>query len=194
MVGWPTMLTERTAESCPDDLARCTSDPTVPGRVRGGVRRGTARARSAGESGRPGQPFRTARASARCRPGERFRFTLENSRPTWYIKLMSYILDPEPGAELEAGAVTVSGATYNDGAARMESVLVSVDRGRSRRSSRRLRARTPGINGRSRPSSSLASMRSGREPSTTLGAASRSMARCTGTRTATSGPACSRPK
>jgi sulfite oxidase len=44
---------------------------------------------------------------------------------------MSYILDPEPGAELEAGAVTVSGVAYNDGAARMESVLVSVDRGRS---------------------------------------------------------------
>ena len=30
-------------------------------------------------------------------PGEKFRFTLENSRPTWDIRLMSYILDPLPG-------------------------------------------------------------------------------------------------
>jgi DMSO/TMAO reductase YedYZ molybdopterin-dependent catalytic subunit len=64
-------------------------------------------------------------------PGERFRFTLENSRPTWYLKLMSYVLDPEPGAVLEAGPVTVSGVAYNDGSARIESVLVSTDRGRS---------------------------------------------------------------
>ena len=63
--------------------------------------------------------------------GEKFRFTLENSRPTWLIRLMSYILDPEPGAELAAGPVTVSGVAYNDGTARMESVLVSIDRGRT---------------------------------------------------------------
>jgi sulfite oxidase len=65
------------------------------------------------------------------KPGERFRFTLENSRPTWYLKLMSYILDPEPGAVLEAGPVIVSGVAYNDGSARLESVLVSTDRGRN---------------------------------------------------------------
>ena len=64
-------------------------------------------------------------------PGERFRFTLENSRPTWYIKLMSYILDPEPGATVAAGPLTVSGVAYNDGSARLESVLVSIDQGRS---------------------------------------------------------------
>jgi sulfite oxidase len=63
--------------------------------------------------------------------GERFRFTLENSRPTWSIRLMSYILDPEPGATLPAGPVSVSGVAYNDGAARLESVLVSFDRGNS---------------------------------------------------------------
>ena len=65
------------------------------------------------------------------KPGEKFRFTLENSRPTWYIRLMSYILDPESGAELAAGPATVSGVAYNDGSARLESVLVSIDRGRS---------------------------------------------------------------
>jgi sulfite oxidase len=65
------------------------------------------------------------------KPGEKFRFTLENSRPTWDIRLMSYILDPAPGAELKAGPVTVSGVAYNDGKAPIESVLVSVDRGQS---------------------------------------------------------------
>lgn len=65
------------------------------------------------------------------KPGERFRFTLENSRPTWFIRLMSYILDPEPGATVQAGPITVGGVAYNDGAARLETVLVSFDRGQS---------------------------------------------------------------
>jgi DMSO/TMAO reductase YedYZ molybdopterin-dependent catalytic subunit len=65
------------------------------------------------------------------KPGDEFQFTLENSRPTWFIRLMSYVLDPEPGAELEAGPVTVNGVAYNDGSARVESVLVSLDRGQS---------------------------------------------------------------
>jgi sulfite oxidase len=63
--------------------------------------------------------------------GEKFRFTLENSRPTWDIRLMSYILNPLPGARLKAGPVTVSGVAYNDGKAPIESVLVSVDKGQS---------------------------------------------------------------
>jgi DMSO/TMAO reductase YedYZ molybdopterin-dependent catalytic subunit len=63
--------------------------------------------------------------------GEKFRFTLENSRPTWDIRLMSYILDPLPGARLKAGPITVSGVAYNDGKAPIESVLVSVDKGES---------------------------------------------------------------
>lgn len=44
---------------------------------------------------------------------------------------MSYILEPESGAKLKAGAVTVSGVAYNDGSGRLESVLVSFDRGQS---------------------------------------------------------------
>jgi sulfite oxidase len=63
--------------------------------------------------------------------GETFRFTLENSRPTWDIRLMSYILDPLPDAKLKAGPITVSGVAYNDGKAPIESVLVSVDKGQS---------------------------------------------------------------
>ena len=65
------------------------------------------------------------------KPGEKFRFTMENSRPTWEILLMSYILQPESGAKLKAGAVTVSGVAYNDGSVRLETVLVSFDRGQS---------------------------------------------------------------
>jgi sulfite oxidase len=65
------------------------------------------------------------------KPGERFRFSLENSRPTWDIRLMSYILAPESGARVKAGPVTVSGVAYNDGSVRLESVLVSFDRGQS---------------------------------------------------------------
>jgi sulfite oxidase len=64
-------------------------------------------------------------------PGSKFKFTLENSRPTWDIRLMSYILDPLPGAKLKAGPVTVMGVAYNDGKAPIESVLVSVDKGQS---------------------------------------------------------------
>ncbi len=63
------------------------------------------------------------------RDGEPFEFTLENSRPTWHIRLMSYILAPEQGASLAAGDVAVSGVAYNDGSALLEAVLVSVDRG-----------------------------------------------------------------
>jgi sulfite oxidase len=68
---------------------------------------------------------------ARLNVGEKFRFTLENSRPTWDIRLMSYILYPEPGATLKAGPLTISGVAYNDGKAPIESVLVSVDHGQS---------------------------------------------------------------
>jgi DMSO/TMAO reductase YedYZ molybdopterin-dependent catalytic subunit len=65
------------------------------------------------------------------KPGEKFKFTLENSRPTWDIKLMSYILRPEPNATLKTGPVTVSGVAYNDGKARMDQVMVSFDKGES---------------------------------------------------------------
>src|SRR5580692_11937500 len=63
--------------------------------------------------------------------GEKFRFTMENSRPTWDIRLMSYILEPAAGATLKAGAFTINGVAYNDGSVRLESVLVSFDRGQN---------------------------------------------------------------
>lgn len=67
----------------------------------------------------------------RVRPGEKFRFTPENSRPTWSIRLMSYILEPDQDAVLPAGPVMVGGVAYNDGAAPLEAVLASFDRGES---------------------------------------------------------------
>ena len=69
--------------------------------------------------------------NTRMEPGSKFKFTLENSRPTWDIRLMSYILDPLPGAKLKAGPISISGVAYNDGKAAIESVLVSVDKGKS---------------------------------------------------------------
>jgi hypothetical protein len=59
---------------------------------------------------------------------------MENSRPTWAIRLMSYILDPGPGASVQSGAAAISGVAYNDGSARLETVLVSLDQGRTWRS------------------------------------------------------------
>ena len=47
------------------------------------------------------------------------------------ICLMSYILNPLPGAKLKAGPISISGVAYNDGKAAIESVLVSVDKGKS---------------------------------------------------------------
>jgi DMSO/TMAO reductase YedYZ molybdopterin-dependent catalytic subunit len=70
----------------------------------------------------------------RVAPGEDFEFTFENSRPTWDLRLMSYILDPLPGAVVTPGTIAVSGVAWNDGKARIDSVLLSLDRGRSWRS------------------------------------------------------------
>jgi sulfite oxidase len=63
--------------------------------------------------------------------GEKFKFTLENSIPTWKIRVMSFIFDPQPFATLQSGSQTFSGVAFNDGAARLESLLVSFDRGQS---------------------------------------------------------------
>lgn len=70
----------------------------------------------------------------RVRHGEAFSFTLENSVPTWKLRISSLILDPEPRAVLAAGNHTFRGVAFNDGEAPIESVLVSFDRGNSWRS------------------------------------------------------------
>jgi DMSO/TMAO reductase YedYZ molybdopterin-dependent catalytic subunit len=65
------------------------------------------------------------------KPGQPYEFTLANSRASWQMKLVSVILSPENNAKLAAGSVKVRGVAFNDGQARIETVLVSFDRGRS---------------------------------------------------------------
>lgn len=64
-------------------------------------------------------------------PGTPFTFSLENSRSNWRMNVKSVVLTPEPGAKLMAGTVEVRGVAFNDGAAKIDSVLVSTDQGQS---------------------------------------------------------------
>jgi sulfite oxidase len=79
---------------------------------------------------------------ARVRHGEAFSFTLENSVPTWKLRISSLILDPEPRVVLVAGDHTFRGVAFNDGDAPIESVLVSFDRGKSWRTAALQRSRS----------------------------------------------------
>jgi sulfite oxidase len=79
----------------------------------------------------------------RVKPGEQFRFTLENSRPTWSLHLTSLILQPDRDAALRAGPVTIGGIAYNDGAAPLETVLVSFDRGENWKAAELTRPESP---------------------------------------------------
>ncbi len=65
------------------------------------------------------------------KPGEEFTFTMENSIPTWKLRLMSFIFDPQPAATLQAGSQIFSGVAFNDGSVPLETLLVSFDCGRS---------------------------------------------------------------
>lgn len=64
-------------------------------------------------------------------PDEDFIFTHANSRPTWDLRIMSYVLEPADGAQVDAGEVRVSGIAWNDGKAPLETVLLSADKGRT---------------------------------------------------------------
>jgi sulfite oxidase len=64
-------------------------------------------------------------------PGGAFNPTYENSEPNWRMRLKSVVLAPVVGAKLAAGQVPVVGVAFNDGEARIESVLVSTDQGQS---------------------------------------------------------------
>lgn len=68
---------------------------------------------------------------ARVRHGEEFSFTLENSVPTWKLRINSLVFDPAPGVVLTAGDHTFRGVAFSDGDAPIESVLLSFDRGKS---------------------------------------------------------------
>jgi sulfite oxidase len=65
------------------------------------------------------------------KPGTDFEFTFQNSRPNYRMNVKSQILTPLPGAKLSAGETKVVGVAFNDGAAAIEAVLVSIDKGQS---------------------------------------------------------------
>lgn len=64
-------------------------------------------------------------------PGQAFAPTFTNSDPNWRMRLKSVVLAPLPGAKLSTGAVAVEGVAFNDGEARIDSVLVSIDHGQT---------------------------------------------------------------
>lgn len=64
-------------------------------------------------------------------PGKPFVANLENSEPNWRMKIKCVVLSPSPGARLTSGLATVQGVAFNDGEARIDSVLVSPDAGQT---------------------------------------------------------------
>ncbi len=62
-------------------------------------------------------------------PGEDFQATYENSEPNWRMKTKCLVFSPAADAKLASGKVAVSGVAFNDGAARIERVLLSSDAG-----------------------------------------------------------------
>lgn len=65
------------------------------------------------------------------KPGLDYQFTLQNSSYNWNMKVKSVILSPNDGDELRAGKALIQGVAFNDGQAKIDSVLISLDQGRS---------------------------------------------------------------
>lgn len=65
------------------------------------------------------------------KPGDKFDYTTANSVPNWRMNVKSVILSPGQDAKVAAGRVTIRGVAFNDGEAKIDSVLVSIDRGRT---------------------------------------------------------------
>ena len=65
------------------------------------------------------------------KPGEPFTNTFANSEPNWPMRTKSMIFAPLERESLQSGLVEVSGVAFNDGAAKITSVEVSVDGGQS---------------------------------------------------------------
>ncbi len=64
-------------------------------------------------------------------PGQKIEYTLDNSRFNWWMKTKSVVLAPEPEMQVPAGRMMIQGVAFNDGAAPITSVLVSLDQGRA---------------------------------------------------------------
>lgn len=65
-------------------------------------------------------------------PGTPIQYTHDNSTACWRMKTKSVVLAPAPGAQVSGKEqMVVRGVAFNDGRAPIETVLVSVNRGRS---------------------------------------------------------------
>ncbi len=71
--------------------------------------------------------YRTPRQ--RIAPGEPIKYTFANSAACWKMKVKSVILSPAPNSTLSQGEQLVRGVAFNDGQAKIESVLISTDKG-----------------------------------------------------------------
>ena len=67
----------------------------------------------------------------RIEPGSEFDFNLSNSTYNWNMKVKSILLNPTDGTKLQAGKNMIQGVAFNDGAAEIQTVLVSFDAGES---------------------------------------------------------------
>jgi len=64
------------------------------------------------------------------KPGSKFDYTLINSKPNWNMKVKTVVTSHTPGSRVPAGkAFTLRGVAFNDGQARIETVLISQDQG-----------------------------------------------------------------
>ena len=76
-------------------------------------------------------------------PGEPIEYTFANSVPNWRMNVKSVILHPAPDAKVPVGPLEVRGVAFNDGAAKLEAVYISIDQGRSWHQAELERAESP---------------------------------------------------
>lgn len=65
------------------------------------------------------------------KPGTDYKFSFENSTFNWKMKVKTVILSHGPNATVAAGKTKVEGIAFNDGAATIETVLVSSNQGQT---------------------------------------------------------------
>jgi len=65
------------------------------------------------------------------KPGEKISYTFANSRFNWKMKVKSVVLSHSPKEVVGRRRQTITGVAFNDGSARIDSVLVSLDQGQS---------------------------------------------------------------
>lgn len=65
------------------------------------------------------------------KPGKDYKFTLANSSYNWDMKVKTVVLHPTENSKVSAGSIKIQGVAFNDGSASIETVLVSVNQGRT---------------------------------------------------------------